>query len=123
MSRETESESGNRNWGTILAALAAMLIFATLVKVTIEYTQPPPLGAERAAERAKGLAEINTANAEALDTVGWVSPEKGIVRLPIAEAMKIAGRSGSDPAKARADLLSRLEKANAKLPEKPSPYE
>jgi len=113
----------SRTWPTWLAVLGACLIFWGLVTVTKRYTQPPPLGAERAAERAKALAELRAANTEALNNVGWVDATKGIVRLPIAEAMKLTEQAWQNPAAARADLLARAAKAVELPPEKPSEFE
>ena len=42
----------------LLAVLGAFLIVAGLVWAMRHYTQPPPLGEDRAAVRAKALAEI-----------------------------------------------------------------
>ncbi len=123
---ETENSNCGRSFAIFVAVAGALLIFAALVWTTKEYTTPAPLGAARAAERAKALAELRAANSEALENVGWVDQSKGIVRLPIAEAMKLAQQAWQDPAKARADLIAREEKASApppKVPEKPSQYE
>jgi len=104
----------------VFAALAATLIFAALVWVTRKYTLPAPLGAARAAERAKARAELTAAESEALNTVGYVDPVRGTVRLPISEAMKLSERQWQDPAKGRAELLKRFEKSTAKIA---NPYE
>jgi len=110
----------------ILAVLGACLIFALLVGETKKYTQPPPVDEGRAALRAKALIELRAAEADALATVGWVDQAKGVVRIPIGEAMKLAEREWQNPAQARSNLISRVEKATAlppKAPEKPSPFE
>jgi len=120
---DSETKCCGRKCGVIIAVVGAVLIFAALVWVTRKYTTPAPLGAERAAERAKALAELTAAETDALNTVGYVDAARGTVRLPIAEAMKLAEQQWKDPAKARADLIARVEKATAKLPEKPSQYE
>jgi hypothetical protein len=102
------------------------LIFAALVWKTRQYTTPAPIGAGRAAERAKALAELRAAEADALNNVGWVDQAKGVVRLPIVDSMKLVEREWQNPAKARANLIARVEKATAlppKVPEKPSAFE
>lgn len=109
-----------------IAVVGALLIFAALVWATKKYTTPAPLGAERAAERAKARAELTAAEAEALDTVAYIDASKGIVRLPINTALAVAEKQWQDPAKARAELLARVEKANfvpPSAPEKPSAFE
>ena len=48
------------------------------------------------------------------------------MRLPIAEAMKLALREWQNPAAARSNLIARVEKATAApptAPAKPSPFE
>ncbi len=113
-------------WPTLLAVVGACLIFALLVGETKKYTQPPPVDEGRAAVRAKALSELRAAEADALNTVGWVDQAKGVVRLPIGEAMKLVEREWQNPAQARSNLIARVEKATAlppKLPETPSPFE
>ena len=67
--------------------LGALLIVALLVWAIYRYAHPAPLGANRADERRKNLAENRQANA-ALDQYGWADAGKGFVRLPISEAMR-----------------------------------
>jgi hypothetical protein len=113
-------------WPTAVAVLGACLIFAALVWQTKKYTQPPLLDEGRAAVRTKALSELRAAEMEALNTAGWVDQAKGVVRLPIAEAIKLAEREWQNPAQARSNLITRVEKATAlppKAPEKPSPFE
>lgn len=117
---------GSRSYSVTVAVVLACLIFATLVWKMRQYATPAPVGAERAAERAKALAEVRAAEAEALNNAAWIDQSKGLVRLPIAEAMKLAEREWQDPAQARSNLIARVEKATAlppKAPEKPSAYE
>ena len=123
---ESESSCCGRGFSVTFAVVLVCLIFAALVWKTRQYTTPAPLGAERAAERMKALAELRDADAQALNNVGWVDQQKGVVRLPIADAMKLTESRAENPAKARADLIARVEKATAlppKPPEKPSAFE
>ena len=122
-SSETDNQCCGRSYSVTVAAVLACLIFAALVWKTRQYTTPAPLGTERGAERARALMELHAIETEALNNAGWVDQTKGLVRLPIAEAMKLTEREWQNPAKARADLLARVEKANAKPPEKPSEFE
>ena len=110
----------------VLAVLGALLIVAALVWEMQRYTQPPPLGQDRVALRKKALAELRAQEANELSSYGWVDQAKGVVRLPIAEAMKLALSEWQNPAAARSNLIARVEKATAlppKAPEKPSPFE
>ena len=106
--------------------LGALLIVATLVWAMQRYTQPPPLGEDRIAVRKKALADLRAAEASELTSYGWVDQTKGVVRLPIAEAMKLALRDRQNPPAARSNLIARVEKATAAppaAPAKPSAFE
>ena len=111
----------------VAGVLGAFLIVAGLVWAMRYYIRPAPLGEDRAAVRAKALAELRAAEAEALEHPAWLDQAKGIVRLPIADAMQMVERGwGQNPAAARSNLIARVEKATAlppKPPEKPSQFE
>ena len=106
--------------------LGACLIVAALVWAMQRYSQPPPLGEDRIALRKKALADLRAAEASELESYGWVDQAKGVVRLPVAEAMKLALRDWQNPAAARSNLIARVEKATAippAAPAKPSAFE
>jgi hypothetical protein len=110
----------------LVAIVGSFLIVAALVWAMQRYTQPPPLGEGRVALRKKALTELRAAEANELGSYGWVDQAKGVVRLPIAEAMKLALREWQNPTAARSNLFARVEKATAvppAAPAKPSPFE
>jgi hypothetical protein len=110
----------------VIGFLGCFLIVAALAWAMLHYSQPAPLGEDRIAVRKKALAELRQAEADELNNYGWVDQAKGVVRLPIAEAKKMALRNWQNPAAARSNLIARVEKATAappKAPEKPSPFE
>lgn len=116
-----KSTENRASWPYIVAILGAFLIVGFLVWVMYEYTQPAPLGQNRAAERAKALTELRAYESEQLNNAGWIDPGKGLVRLRIADAMKIVEQQwGKDPAAARSNLVARVEAANPPPP-KPAP--
>lgn len=110
-----------------VAILGAFLIVAALVWAMRHYTRPEPLNANRAAERAKALAELRAAEADALKNPAWLDQGKGIVRLPVDVAVKMVVETwGTDPAAARSNLIARVEKATyvpPPPPPKPSAFE
>ena len=113
-------------WGNLTGIVGSFLIIAALIWAMWHYTQPPPLGEDRVALRKKALAELRAAEATDLESYGWVDQAKGIVRLPISEAMKLALREWQNPAAARSNLVARVEKATAvppPAPAKPSAFE
>ena len=123
---ESENKCCGKSFSVTVAVVIVCLIFAALVWKTRQYTAPAPLGAERSAERAKALVELRAAETDALTTVAWIDQGKGIVRLPIADAIKLAEKQWQNPAQARATLNDRVEKAffvPPPPPAKPSAFE
>jgi hypothetical protein len=112
--------AGKTAWA--VAVVGAILIVVFINHQLRKYTAAPPIDAGRAEERAKALAEIRNTEAEALDHTGWLDQSKGLVRLNINDAMKLAEQQWKNPAKARANLIERVEKANpAPPPQAPPP--
>jgi len=108
----------------LIGIVGALLIVLILILAMKHYTQPPPLNKNRAAERAKALAELRGVEHTELTTPGWVDPAKGIVRLTIDDAMNIVEREWRNPPAARSNLLARVAKATpAPPPAAPSPFE
>jgi hypothetical protein len=106
------------------AALGAVLIVAGLAALLYYRTLPPPLNQARIEERIKFRQEINAAGADALDNFGWQDQSKGLVRLPITNAMELLVREWKNPAAGRSNLLARLDKANPPPPPpKPTQFE
>jgi hypothetical protein len=121
------NENGSRT-GLIngLSILGAFLIVAALVWAMQHYTSPAPLNAGRAAERANALKELRAAESAALQTTAWIDQGKGIVRLRIEDAMKLAEREWQNPDAARSNLIARVARANfvpPPAPPKPSAFE
>ena len=127
MNSDTSCRCGISLTAYAAAIVGAALIVGALVCAMQYYVKPAPVGTERAEVRAAALRDLRAAEAEALANPAWVDQAKGIVRLPIQDAMALVERSwGKDPAAARADLIARVEKATAqppKAPEKPSALE
>ena len=110
---------------SLLAIVGALLIVLVLIWAMRQFMQPPPLNQNRAAERAKTLAEIRGLEHQELTTAGWIDQGKGLVRLPIDESMKIVEREwGQNPGAARSNLIARVEKAYPPPPPPPAnPFE
>ena len=123
---ESEKKCCGKSCSVTVAVVIACLIFAGLVWKMRQYTTPVSLGAERAAERSKALVELRAAETDALNNVGWIDQSKGVVRLPIADAIKLAEQQWQNPAQARALMNDRVEKAfyvPPPPPPKPSAFE
>lgn len=103
--------------------LAACLLLGALAWVAVHTTQPPGLDRARADLRRQNLAELRAAEKTALETYDWIDPFRGIVRLPVARAMELSVTVWKDPQAGRSNLLSRLEKATAKITDAQNPYE
>jgi hypothetical protein len=122
----SESVREKRVFPYVLAALGAFVIVAGLVWVMQRYGKPAPLGEDRIALRTKALAELRAAEGEALNAPAWIDQTKGLVRLPVTNAMALFLQEWQNPAAARSNLIARVEKATAvppKAPQKPSEFE
>jgi hypothetical protein len=110
----------------VIAILATFLLMAFLVRQMVQRTNPPPVGAERAAVRAKDNADIRASGAQQLNHYGFVDAARGVVYVPIEEAMKLTVQGYKTPGEFHSNLVTRIEKATApppKPPEAPNPYE
>jgi hypothetical protein len=108
----------------LVGILGALLIVLVLVWAMQHYTRPAPLNQNRAGERARALAELRGVEHDELTLPGWVDPAKGIVRLPIRDALTLVEREWSNPAAARSNLLARVKKAYPPpAPPPPSQFE
>ncbi len=85
-------------WHIGLGFLVASFLFAILVLAVRQAVWVPAIDADRAAERAKDLAETRAAEAQALNHPGWIDPSHGVVRLPIDVAMQMAAQEWQNPA-------------------------
>ena len=113
-------------WHVGVGFVIACLLFAGIVVKVKLSTPVPAINADRAAVRAKDLAEIRAVETEALNHPGWIDESRGLVRLPIDVAMQITERVGQNPAAVRSNLAARVEKATAPAPAapaKPSAFE
>jgi hypothetical protein len=108
---------------SVLAIVAAFLLMAFLVRQMTKLAQPPPVGAERAIARARDNAAIRAEGATALQSWGYVDPSRGVVRLPIEEAIKLTVQGYQNPAAYRTNVLARVEKASAPPPKPKNEYE
>jgi hypothetical protein len=104
-----------------IGILGTFLLMAVLVGALYRYALPEPIAAARALERARFLADQKAAEVKALTEYGWVDPAKGVVRLPIQQALEITLREWQNPAAARSNLIARVEKASAVAPPPPPP--
>jgi hypothetical protein len=110
----------------LIAILGCFLIVAGLGWAIYRYTQPAPLGEDRAALRSKALVELRAAEEEALHHVAWIDQGKGLVRLRIEDAMNQVVRDWQNAPAARSNLIARVEKATyipPPPPPKPSVFE
>jgi hypothetical protein len=114
-----ESAAQRPGLAYLVGILGCFLIVAALGWAIYKYTQPVPLGEDRAAVRAKALAELRAADKEALENVAWIDQGKGLVRLRIEDAKNLVLREWQNPAAARSNLIARVEKATYVPPPPP----
>jgi hypothetical protein len=120
MNQNQDTSVVNRASGAALGFLAAGVLFAVLAVIVKFSVTAPTIDADRDAAIAQALFQIRTNESAALDHPGWIDPSRGIVRLPIDDAMKITAQAWQNPAQARADLISRQENASKPAPVAPA---
>lgn len=127
MKNESSKSCGScvaRVFAYTVAIAGSFLAVAGIVWLVRQYNPPVAVDQARADQRAKALKELTEANATALSGYGWQDQAKGIVRLPVADALKLAEKEWQNPAQARAKLIANLDKANPKpAPPPPSQFE
>lgn len=101
-----------------IAILGAFLIVGGLTWIMIKQTSPAPMGKAREMERLKNLKELRAATSDQINSYGYADQPKGLVRIPVSKAIDLTLQEWKDPAKGRAGLIERIEKAT-----KPVSYE
>ncbi|MDB6056956.1 MAG: hypothetical protein JWO95_800 [Verrucomicrobiales bacterium] len=89
-------------------------------------THAQAIGYERADERARALAEVQSNSVVTLTKYDRRNKDEGIVRIPIDRAKELTAQEWQNPATARKEMLARAAKAFAPPPKqapKPSQYE
>lgn len=82
----------------VAAAIAVVIIIVG--GLVARRPQVESVDARRAAQRIEARQKLDQADREALTTAAWVDKEKGVVRLPIEDAIKLAAKDlvGKKPA-------------------------
>jgi hypothetical protein len=126
MNPDLKAPDVNRASGAAIGFLIASLIFIALAVMGTFSPTVPAIDADRGAMFSSDLSEIHSNEDVSLAIPGWIDRGRGIVRLPIDTAMRIAAQEWQNPAQARADLISRAQKAAAPAPKPPpaaNPFE
>ena len=123
MSSSSRAWDGARIGAWFVGAVGTLLVVGGLTWFVAVRTRPPGVDVVRAKLRASNLAEVRGEVLKLSTTYEEVDKSHGIWRIPVAQAVELSLRLWQDPAAARSNLLSRVDKATAKVPEKPSEYE
>ncbi|MGH8024722.1 MAG: hypothetical protein ACRED1_14120 [Limisphaerales bacterium] len=116
----------NRASGAAVGFIFAGILFCILDLIVKTNTTVPAIDANRGAALSSALFEIRTNETATLNSVGWIDRGRGIVRLPITTAERLAAKDWRNPARARADLIARAHRASAPVPKPaaaPNPFE
>ena len=101
-----------------IAILGAFLIVGGLTWIMVKQTTPAAITKARELERIKNLKDLRAASGDQINSYGYADQPKGLVRIPISKAIDLTLQEWKDPAKGRAGLIERIEKAT-----KPVSYE
>lgn len=126
MSAKTASWDRGKLGAYAVAIFGLFFILAGLIWLMVRFGPTTPLAEDRTALRLKNLSELRAAESAMMDQYSWRDQAKGMVRLPIQQAIALASKEWQDPAAARSNLIALVEKATAappKAPPPPNPYE
>ena len=113
----------NRASGAAVGFVLAIILFVAISVAVKLSLRVPGIDEDRQTQIGKALADLRAAEEKSLTTSGPIDAQRGIVRLPIDDAMKLAADKWQNPAAARADLISRAEKSTAPVTAKPGALE
>jgi hypothetical protein len=126
MNPEAKTQIEKPVWHFGINFVAACFLFVALTAI-VKFSLPvPAIDADRAAILSKTLADNRNTEYKSLNTADWIDQNRNLMRLPIETALQLSERAAKNPAAARADLISRAQKAAAPLPKKaaaPNPFE
>ena len=105
----------------VFAALLAFLpMVVALVWLVLHETHAPAINQSQLEARLATLTETRAADQQTLGTYSWQNEEKGFIRLPIDRAMQLTVAESSNPAAARAKMVSNAAVLLAVPPPPPS---
>jgi hypothetical protein len=116
MSNDSCCSKTKRSCIYAVAIIGSLLVMFQMARLMRHYTSEGPIGADRAKERLKNIAELRGQNVEVLDGYGYAYPVNGILRIPIAKAMELSLQEYKDPQAGRSNLFARAAKAFAPPP-------
>jgi hypothetical protein len=91
--------------GTFALGIIGLAVFAALVVGWIKWTaKADDVSAERAAARIKKREELQAAWAAKLHTAAWVDKEKGVVQVPIDDAIRVVAAELKGRAVAKSEV-------------------
>ena len=111
-----DTPSVNRASGAAVGFIFASIIFCVLAVIVKTTTTVPAIDADRSATLSSALSEIHSNETVTLNSAAWIDRSRGIIRLPITTAEKLAVEEWNNPAQARADLIARAKRASAPAP-------
>jgi hypothetical protein len=112
MSYEPKAESKtfwNNRLFTFVAALLTILLFLFVILFVYIPLRPQPIDTEVIAARKKTLSEVQSFQQKVATSYMWSDKEKGLVVIPVAQAMELTVKEYSAPAMEAKWLKAREE--------------
>lgn len=72
--------------------LGTFLLFLLIVFIAYLPNRPGPVDTQQVEDRKAKLADYRAKVDKDIDSYGWVNQPKGVVRIPVSEAMKLTVR-------------------------------
>lgn len=99
-------------WRTISIIFAILLLLLITYYFRFFLTRSTTLYTDRVQERIKAAQDINTLVQTSINEVSWIDREKGIMHIPVSNAMNLIVNIYNKKETARSEFLKRIENAN-----------
>lgn len=99
-------------WRSVSIIFAILLLLLIIYYFRFFLTRSTTLYTDRAQERLKAAQDINTLVQTSINEVSWIDREKGIIHIPVSNAMNLIVNIYNKKETARSEFLKRIENAN-----------
>lgn len=99
-------------WRTISIIFAILLLLLITYYFRFFLTRSTTLYTDRAQERIKAAQDIYILVQTSINEISWIDREKGIIHIPVPNAMNLIVNIYNKKETARSEFLKRIENAN-----------
>lgn len=110
--KKTDDKVAVLRWQTVGTLFVILLLPLVVFYFRYFHTNKPSLYSDRVQERIKAANEVNSSAQTSINEFSWVDKDKGILHIPISNAMSLIDKIYKNKETARTEFLKRIESAN-----------